>query len=242
MKYPTIDVTELMKFCEPSIAIDGGTNMSANYNEITTEENRNNLSRLTDWLANHDVAFDISMWRSETVETDTLKQCVQEQNIIVMGERSHCGTSACAVGWAPFAFPEIDLKEYEFGVMYNNKVHNRIDYTKMLDELFGDHIKVYMALFTNDWLKVTRLIDRSLRISDRMLISSQTLDKILFIFRARLALCHGILVDGDIGYSLRVCVPNAKNDNRMTYIKVATDFVKEYLNINSIDVGVYHGD
>lgn len=110
------------------------------------------LTAIADWLESHRVGFSMVSWSSAYVNYDILADQAEQGHV--------CGTSACMVGWAPYALPghfrQFLTNLRESGDMVN--VHNKGFYKVYADSVLinptivgYDRTRLARALYTSYW-------------------------------------------------------------------------------------------
>lgn len=195
IKYPAIELNDSREWFNPEI----------------DQQYIDKLCILRDWLAKNPVEFDMSTWREECVSTKFIKECVKQQHTNV------CGTSACAIGWAPFAFPDTPIPVTEGG---------DIDYIQLMTDIFGDSRYFRYNLFDTVWHYRIGDISFSLnKILDRYM-STTDIERIFFIFRATL------LIDYQIGVGPLKDEQDRGSRHLHDWIELVCKFIKEYRDLN----------
>lgn len=221
MNLPTVDVTRIRQL--DSIESEKHFNllsekMIIRYNDCSAPKYRENLRTLMNWLAANEVLFDINSWRSDRVSVDTIEQCIKHNDLVVPSNHTKCGTSACAVGWAPFAIPGVNIQDY--GADYG------VEYSALCDDLFGDYPEMYSGLFSNTWVDMTVHVARVLYQEGLSRSLTHDVDKILFIFRAKMALDYDIIISDGINNDIE---QNQLNDVGKEFVNLAIKFVRDFM-------------
>lgn len=110
------------------------------------------LTAIADWLESHSVAFSMLSWSSTKMTYDVLADRAEQGHV--------CGTSACMVGWAPYALP-VHFRQFLTEVRENGRIHDihcKGFYRSYADRLLIDpKIQGYKqtvfanALYTSYW-------------------------------------------------------------------------------------------
>jgi len=105
--------------------------------------NIENLATLRDFLLTNDVPFHMDSWREDD---EFLTKDIIDKGVAV------CNTSGCALGWAPFVIPAIDIDFY----LYCDGVVG-VDFHEYSDRVFSLNRYEDSSVFDSDWT----LIDNS---------------------------------------------------------------------------------
>lgn len=201
MMYPSINLISVAH----DLSYNGLTQSELNEQQIA------NLRILRDWLAENVVEFDIKTWRSMPVSVHYIKQQIAAKQTNV------CGTSACALGWAPFAFPDMELPICDS----SRDGMSEVAYHTFGEQLFGACWSTYEGLFAHDWGRH----DRFMPIIDNLGLdllrreSMSDIDRIFFIFRASLIIEHNLIL--------------TRFDRYTKFAEMAAQFIYLYLQENN---------
>ncbi len=103
------------------------------------DEQRKNLERLGRYLANLPVKYVREHFEMTDWFMHNYTSVVRVDKAIEIMETHQCGAVACAIGHAPFALPDVDMRE--------------MSWTTISDEVFGVHYhtKLGQQLFSSFW-------------------------------------------------------------------------------------------